>query len=106
MNKSARTLGAMGLLLLLAACAAGSEASRHAASSGALSQFFLGLWHGVIAPISLVIEVVNKLAPHALPWTMKLYESADPSVFYDIGFYLGLMGSPTLAWRGWSRRSN
>ncbi len=104
MNKSLRTLGLLGLLLALAACAAGSEASRHAAASGALAQFFLGLWHGVIAPVSLVIEVVDTLAPHALPWTMKLYERAEPSVIYDVGFYLGLMGSPSLAWRGWSRR--
>jgi hypothetical protein len=88
-------------LLLLGACAAGSAASHHAAGQGALYQFILGFWHGVIAPVTLIVEIVNKLAPKALPWRFHLYETQAAGVAYDIGFYLGLVGGPFV---GWSRR--
>ena len=91
-------------LLTLGACVAGSAESQHAASDGALQQFLLGLWHGVIAPVTLIVEIVNRLAPHVLPWSAHLYESRDTGVIYDIGFYLGLAGGPPIVLGGWSRR--
>ena len=89
--------------LALAACTAGSAESHHAATNGDLSQFVLGVWHGLIAPVSLIVEVINRLAPHALPWTMHLYESQDTGVVYDVGFYFGLLGFPFFGWSRWSR---
>jgi len=53
----------------------------------------------------LVVEVINRLAPHLLPWTVKFYESRGTTFIYDIGFYFGLVGSPLLARAGWSRRN-
>ena len=90
MKRSIEVAGAMVLVLALAACAAGSAESAHAASSGGLSQFFLGVWHGLIGPVMLIVEVVNRLAPHALPWTVRFYESKGTGIVYDVGFYLGL----------------
>jgi hypothetical protein len=82
--------------LALAACAAGSAESEHAASGGFIAQLALGFWHGLIAPIMLIVEIVDKLAPHLLPWSVKFYEARGTGVVYDVGFYLGLMGSPVL----------
>jgi hypothetical protein len=92
------------VLLTLSACAAGSAESQHAASAGVLSQVLLGFWHGLIAPVTLIVEIVNRFAPHALPWTVRLYEAKGTGVAYDIGFYLGLTGSPVIVIGGWRRR--
>jgi len=93
------------LLLALSACAAGSEASHHAAQSGALQQIVLGFWHGLIAPITLIGEIVNKLLPNSLPWTFRFYEAANTEVLYDIGFFVGVIAGPSFIWTGASRRS-
>jgi hypothetical protein len=98
-------VGLAGLTLTLAACAAGSAESQHAASGGVLSQLLLGFWHGLIAPVMLIIEVIDKFAPHLLPWDVKFYESRGTGVVYDVGFYFGLVGSPLLAHTGWRSRN-
>src|SRR5277367_761473 len=89
--------GVLLTLLALTACAAGSGESQHAASSGALSQLLLGLWHGIIAPVMLIVELVNWFFPHLLPWSARFYETRGTGVAYDVGFYFGLIGSPLLA---------
>ena len=104
MKKALRTTALLAVVLALAACTAGTGESQHAAAGGALSQFLLGLWHGFIAPVTLIVEVVNHFAPHLLPWTLHMYEPRDTAMWYDLGFYAGLAGSPTFVWRGWSRR--
>jgi hypothetical protein len=80
-------------LLSLAACTAGSPSAEHAAHQGFIMQFVLGFWHGVIAPFTLICEVIDKFAPTLLPWHLHLYQSGA-GVAYDVGFYLGLAGSP------------
>lgn len=103
-KRSLVVVGLIGLTLVVAACAAGSGESEHAASGGVLSQLLLGFWHGLIAPVMLVIEVIDKFAPKLLPWSVKFYEARGTGVVYDIGFYFGLVGSPLLAHTGWRRR--
>ena len=99
---SSRLLGAIGLALLLAACAAGGVESHQAAQGGWLSQFLLGLWHGIISPITLLVEIGHKLFPGIIPWAIRLYETRDATVVYDVGFYLGMAGAPSFAVRRWS----
>lgn len=99
-----KIVGMAAIALALGACAAGSDASHHAAAGGMVSQLFLGLWHGIIAPVALLVEVVNALSPHTLPWQMRLYEPSGTGVAYDVGFYFGLLGGPGLILGGWSRR--
>jgi hypothetical protein len=96
--------GAAILVLALGACAAGSGASEHAASGGLLAQLLLGFWHGLIAPLMLIIEVIDHFAPHLLPWSVRFYETRGTGFAYDIGFYFGLVGSPVFAGARWSRR--
>jgi hypothetical protein len=91
------------LVLALGACAAGSAESQHAAASGEFSQLALGFWHGLIAPLMLIVEVVNRFAPHLLPWSVRFYEARGTGVAYDVGFYIGLAGSPVLIGSRWRR---
>ena len=103
--KQAIKIAAAGLVVLtLTACVAGSGESAHAASGGLLSEFVLGLWHGIIGPITLLVEIINRILPHLLPWKTHLYETRATSAAYDLGFYLGLGGGPTIFWQRWSRR--
>ncbi|HWE47754.1 MAG TPA: hypothetical protein VG407_17165 [Caulobacteraceae bacterium] len=81
-------------LLSLAACTAGSATAEHAAHQGFIVQFVMGFWHGMIAPFTLLGEIIDKFFPKVLPWHVHLYESRGTGVAYDIGFYLGLVGSP------------
>jgi hypothetical protein len=94
----------MALLLLLAACAAGSQASAEAAQGGAISELLLGFWHGIIAPITLIGEIIDTVSPGALPWSFQFYEARNSGVLYDVGFYVGLIAGPSLLWTGASRR--
>jgi hypothetical protein len=86
------------IAVVLAACAAGTPDASQAAAGGPLSQLVLGFWHGLIAPITLLVEVIHRYAPGILnlPWHMYGGSSAP----YDIGFYFGLAGGPSfLFWR-------
>ena len=101
MKRALIVVGLFGLVIALAACAAGSSESQHAASGGVLSQLLLGFWHGLIAPVMLIVEVIDKFVPKLLPWSVKFYEARGTGVVYDVGFYFGLVGSPLLAHTGW-----
>lgn len=86
------------VLFTLTACAAGSPDSHQAAGAGAISQLVLGFWHGVIAPVTLVIEVIRRFVPGVLPWPWHLYEATGTGVPYDVGFFFGITGGPTIFW--------
>ncbi len=103
MKKAVPLASAMLLLLTLVACTAGSAESARAASGGDLSQFLLGIWHGLIAPVMLIVEVINRLSSHMLPWTVHMYETRSMGVAYDLGFFLGLAGSPVIVVSRWRR---
>jgi hypothetical protein len=101
-TRALKVAAAVLAVLALSACVAGSGESAHAASGGLLSQFLLGLWHGVIGPFTLIGEIINRFFPHVLPWQMHLYETKAKGVAYDLGFYLGLAGGPSFAFgRRW-----
>ena len=91
-----------GLMCALAACAAGSPEADHAAAGGALSQLVLGFWHGLIAPVTLLIEVIRKFAPGVVPWPWHMY-GGHGGIAYDVGFYFGMAGGPTVIWSRWRR---
>ena len=95
MKKIAIALFAGAMVLTLGACVAGSTDAHVAAAGGPIPQFFLGLWHGLIAPFTLIIEIINWLLPHVLPWKPKFFE-ASAGVAYDIGFFLTVTGGSHL----------
>jgi hypothetical protein len=76
----------LGLLLLagglvLAACAPGANDAA-AAGGQELAGFWLGLWHGVIVPITFVISLFND--------HVNLYEVHNNGNWYNLGFIFGL----------------
>ena len=68
-------------ILLLAGCAPGpNELVR--TSTGAAPGFWLGLWHGIIAPITFVISLFNG--------KVQMYEVHNNGNWYNLGFLLGM----------------
>jgi len=88
--------------LVLAACAPG--AYDVAASGGQeLAGFWLGLWHGVITPVTFVISLFND--------NVNVYEVHNNGNWYNFGFVLGLSvvfgsGSRASSPARWSVRSS
>jgi len=71
-----------GLLLVLAACAAGPNTVAQAASANPAG-FWPGLWHGFICPITFVISLFND--------NVGVYEVHNNGHLYDFGFVLGVV---------------
>ena len=70
------------LLVALSACAAGPNAQRSVADAqGEVAGFWLGLWHGIISPVtffvSLFVDDVN------------ICELHNDGNWYNFGFVLG-----------------
>src|SRR5690606_13593465 len=90
MHNTARTVALTTvLLLLLSACAAGTNPAVADDGSG----FWLGLWHGVILPVTFIISLFTE--------TVNIYEADNNGNWYDFGFVLGLVlfSGPTMAMR-------
>jgi len=96
MRNAVRIAGAVGVCLALGACVAGGVESAHAATGGDVSQLVLGFWHGLIAPVTLIVEIINRFVPHALPWQPHMYEKTGTGVIYDVGFWVGLASGPSI----------
>ena len=45
--------------------------------------FFWGIWHGWVAPISLIISIFKK--------NVRLYEAFNNGWLYDFGFYIAII---------------
>lgn len=68
--------------ILLSACAAGvNPETGMAGPDGDVAGFWLGLWHGLIAPITFVISLFSD--------TVNIYEVHNNGNWYDFGFMLG-----------------
>jgi hypothetical protein len=84
----------LGMLVLLAACAAGVNPEVGVAvESDGIAGFWLGLWHGVIAPITFIISLFTD--------KVNLYEVHNNGNWYDFGFVLGagILFGGNGAWR-------
>lgn len=76
-------LVATALALLLTACAAGANPDLGLpAADGDVAGFWLGLWHGLIAPITFIISLFTD--------TVNVYEVHNSGNWYDFGFVLGV----------------
>ena len=81
MSKHTITIIALLAVLCLTACAAGPNASEGTVAAGSIAGFWLGLWHGIIAPIAFVISLFVD--------TVHLYEVQNKGAWYNFGFVLG-----------------
>jgi len=76
-------------MLLLAGCAAEANPQQNTpGSDGDVAGFWLGLWHGVIVPVTFVISLFSD--------TVELYEVHNNGNFYNFGFVLGI----SVTWGG------
>lgn len=69
-------------VLALAGCAAGvNPEAGTAAPGGDIAGFWLGLWHGVIAPITFIVSLFSD--------GVNVYEVHNNGNWYNFGFVLG-----------------
>jgi hypothetical protein len=83
--RSSLTLVVLVLLLLniLAGCAPGAKQSAGTGSEhGVLAGFWLGLWHGFIAPFVFVISLFKS--------NLSIYEVQNNGLWYNFGYLFGI----------------
>jgi hypothetical protein len=83
--RSSLTLVVLALLVLniLAACAPGANQSAGTAREhGAVAGFWLGLWHGFIAPFVLLVSLFKS--------NLTIYDVHNNGLWYNFGYLLGV----------------
>jgi hypothetical protein len=71
------------MIFVLSACSAGANPSVDlAAPDGDVAGFWMGLWHGLIAPITFIISLFTD--------TVNIYEVHNNGNWYNFGFVFGL----------------
>ena len=69
-------------VVMLAGCAAGPNPVAHTAGTdGSIAGFWLGLWHGLICPITFIISLFSD--------NVHFYEVHNSGGWYNFGFLLG-----------------
>lgn len=82
LGRNALVLVAVVVLLSLTSCAAGPNTQRSVAdATGDVAGFWLGLWHGIIAPITFIISLFSD--------DVSFYEIHNNGNWYNFGFVLG-----------------
>ena len=88
-------------MVLLAGCAPGPNPVLHTPMCSDPAGFWLGLWHGLIAPITFFVSLFTD--------DVSIYAVCNTGGWYDFGFYLGVgssIGGGSSASRRRRRRSN
>ena len=81
-------------LLVISACAAGPNVAVDVpGADGDVAGFFIGLWHGIIIPVTFVVSLFTE--------NVSVYEVHNTGGWYDFGF---VVGAGTFLGGGASRR--
>ena len=80
MNRNFKIFLIVLLLLLVSGCMPGSGAYDRQSPAG----FFTGIWHGWIAPFSLIVGLFSG--------DIRIYEPHNTGWWYDLGFYVAIIG--------------
>jgi len=84
MKRNVALIGLALIVLLLSGCVPGPNAlANSAAEGGEVAGFWLGLWHGIIAPVTFIGSLFSK--------TWHMYEVHNNGAWYNGGFLLGMM---------------
>ena len=69
-------------LILLSGCAAGpNDMANSPDTDGEVAGFWMGLWHGFIAPITFIISLFSD--------NVHMYEVHNSGNWYNLGFLIG-----------------
>lgn len=85
------------ILLTLTGCVPGDGSYTASDPAG----FFWGIWHGWLAPISLIIGIFHK--------NIRVYEIINSGWWYDFGFYIAIIsgfGGLSLSRKKKSKKDN
>ena len=69
----------VGSVFLLTGCIPGDGTYTSSHPAG----FFWGIWHGWVAPVSLIIGIFSR--------NIRVYEAANTGLWYDFGFYMAII---------------
>ena len=67
------------VMVMLSGCVPGDGTN----SQTRLAGFFIGVWHGWIAPFTLIYSLFNR--------TIGIYEVYNTGFGYDLGFYMAII---------------
>lgn len=82
MKRAKVVIAILIVLVVLASCAPGPNSMADKLSEdGEVAGFWMGLWHGVIAPVTFIISLFNK--------SIEFYEVHNNGGWYSFGFLLG-----------------
>ena len=79
--RSALPLTVVLVAALLVSCAPGANPLAHTATSGSPAGFLLGLWHGAIIWVTLVVSLFDP--------SVAVYEVHNSGAAYNLGFVIG-----------------
>ncbi|MTI94323.1 MAG: hypothetical protein FH749_02390 [Firmicutes bacterium] len=79
MKKSLIIALLFGMMLVISGCMPGNAGYAEKPAG-----FFWGVWHGWIAPLSLIVQLFNPL--------VRVYEVNNTGWWYDFGFYIAILG--------------
>lgn len=79
MKRALIVIFAVMMLLALTGCVPGDGRNTHKNPAG----FFWGVWHGWVAPVSLILSLFND--------NIRIYETANTGWWYDFGFYISII---------------
>lgn len=69
----------LSLLTTLTGCVPGDGKNNTDNPAG----FFWGIWHGWVAPLSLILSLFDK--------NISIYEVSNTGFWYDFGFYISII---------------
>lgn len=79
-NRKSQIIAIIALAVLL--CLAMTGCIPHDIPSASPSGFFSGIWHGWIAPFTLIASIFTDA---------RIYETNNTGFFYDLGFYMAII---------------
>ncbi|QEN06752.1 hypothetical protein EXM22_01620 [Oceanispirochaeta crateris] len=79
-----RKTGIVVLLILTLVMLTGCLPGDGRASEVSPANFLWGIWHGWMAPLSLIVSIFAK--------NIRLYEIHNTGIWYDFGFYMAILG--------------
>jgi len=85
MKKTLLILLIISAAFLLAGCGYVDPVTTTAEAPG----FWMGIWHGLIAPYSLIVRLFTDVGMYAIP---------NSGWWYDFGYFLGITGAIPCGW--------